>query len=378
MTKRTGVAVMLVVLAGCTGSGRQADSSPASPTIRTPPATHTPTSAAETHGSGHAAKELDSPGARVDWVVYAGHDHAVAGWDICPTDATVTGPCARLWTQTADGWATSVVKRPLNVPTGSVTSNGSVALWFGPKALEILDAAGRARSVPTSLRPRPAGPGATIFGSGWSHVGVETDLWAYHRLLGRANPLPPTPHITTRFSAALAPDGRLWVEGWGSKQQVWVAWTDDGGDTWTEHLVTRSGYPGGVTVGSGGQVAAFAWVAPNDTPRSASVITYDNGATWKPYSRSDGPQWVSSEGIVGGSSGVATMPDGTIFVADHSTHALWTSKGDWQEFRQVPEVGSVDWVQTNGSLLWAGHDARGKRIVVSADAGHSWQYVTPG
>ena len=99
MTKRTGVAVMLVVLAGCTGSGRQPDSSPASPTIRTPSATHTPTSAAETQGSGHVAKELDSPGARVGWVVYAGHDRAVAGWDICPTDATVTGPlCTAVYT----------------------------------------------------------------------------------------------------------------------------------------------------------------------------------------------------------------------------------------------------------------------------------------
>ena len=333
----------------------------------------------DNRGSGHVAKELDSPGARVGWVVYAGEDRGVAGWDICPTDPTQIGPCARLCTQTADGWATSVVIKPAGDAV-AVDSSSRYALFAvqGPKALEILDADGGSRTVPTSLRPRPAGPGAAIFGSGWSHVGVETDLWAYHRLHGRAYPLPPTPHITTRFSAAWGPDGRLWVEGWGSKQQVWVAWSDTGGDTWTEHLVTRSGYPGGVAVGSGGQVAAFAWVAPNDRPRSASVITYDNGAIWKPYSRSDGPQWVSSEGIVGGSSGVATLADGTIFVADHSTKTLWTSKGHWQEFHQVPEVGSVDWVQTNGTLLWAGHDVGGKRIVVSADQGHSWQHVAPG
>jgi hypothetical protein len=62
---------------------------------------------------------------------------------------------------------------------------------------------------------------------------------------------------------------------------------------------------------------------------------------------------------------------------DDGTHLLWTATGDWQQFHQVVTTGAVTWVQSNGTLVWAGSEQR-QQIVVSSDAGQSWQRLSPG
>ena len=319
---------------------------------------------------GQHTNRIAGPGVRVGWVAYAGAHQAVASWDICSTNPTNYGPCGHAFLQTHDGWATSDVGDARSSGQGSVTSDGSVALWNGTRKLQILDADGQTHQVHVTQTPSTAKLGQALFGTG-----AGFDLWVYNRSLNEAHPLPPTPHIGTRVSAVWAPDGRLWVEGWNPQQNVSVAWSDDGGSTWTEHLVAKSGYPGGVAAGSDRQVAAFAWTSRAAAPNT-SIITTDNGKTWAPFNRSYGPQVVDSEGIVGGTSGVATLPDGTIYVVDEHTHTLWTSTGNWHTFRRVPQAVPVDWVQANTDLVWAGH-TDGQRIVVSADNGESWQHVNP-
>jgi len=361
---------VVAMAAACTGGGH-----PTAPTVPTP---QPPSSVATAPSSpGPRAHELQGPNARIRWVLYAGPLHAVAGWDVCPVDPRSLGPCRSLWTQTHDGWASSVVRADPDGAIASLASDGTVALWAHRFRLALLDADGQTRRVRVVLRPRPARVDEPIFGSNLQTSRVATDLWAYDAAHNRAHPVPPAPHITTRFSAVRAPDGRLWVVGWGSRQNVWVAWSDDGGRTWTEHLVTRFGYSGGLALGAPGQVAVFARRADaTDKGRRRSAITYDNGRSWERLDLAEGPGWVGSEGIIGGPGGVATTDDGALFVVDFMTNTLWTSTGDWREFRRVPRAGRVGWIQSNGGLLWAGHT--GHRVRVSADGGRTWQGVVPG
>jgi hypothetical protein len=127
-----------------------------------------------------------------------------------------------------------------------------------------------------------------------------------------------------------------------------------------------------------GQVAAFAWTDAHasDSLTHGSMVTYDDGRTWQRFHLPDAPEWISSEGLVGGAAGVVTLANGTIFVVDSRSHSLWTASGDWQNFRKVSQAGEVGWVQSNGTLLWA--SLTDKQIVVSKDAGDSWQAVSPG
>ena len=317
---------------------------------------------------------------RLSSVAYAGPKRAVAGWELCPTNINLLGPCAGWSTGTRDGWASSrVTDSPRQWGfTGAVASDGSVALWLGPRKLLRLNRDGNLRPVEVRRVPRPAHRRAAIFGSSWSAAGMETDLWAYGPGAGVAYPVPPSERITMRFSAGWARDGRLWVQGWDQRNAVRVAWSDDGGKTWTERLVAADGYPGGLAIGPAGQVAAFAWNDPHatNTLTGGSIVTYDNGKTWQRFSVGKGPDWVSSEGIVGGPGGVATLTDGTIFLVDQHSHVLWRSAGSWQRFRRVHGVRRVDWVQTNGNLVWASHGR--KQIYVSSDEGEVWRLITPG
>jgi hypothetical protein len=317
-----------------------------------------------------AANRFAGGGVSVGWVVYVGTGQAVAEWNVCSTLATISGPCGHPLVQTHDGWVTSTLISAHSAAQGSVTSDGSIALVDGTRQLSIVDPDGQTHRAQVVPRPSPAASGQALFGSGG-----RFDLWAYDPSLNRAHPIPVTPGITSRVSAVWAPDGRLWVEGWDAQGNVSIAWSGNGGSTWSEHLVAPSSYPGGVQVGSDGQVAAFAWTSQGATSNT-SLISTDNGLTWEPFDRSNGPQVVDSEGIVGGANDVVTLADGTIFVVDEHTHTLWTSTGDWQRFRRVPEAGPVDWVQANADLLWVGHDGS-QRIVVSSDKGKSWQRVNP-
>ncbi|MGH3471086.1 MAG: sialidase family protein [Nocardioidaceae bacterium] len=309
------------------------------------------------------------------WVAYASAEQAVAGWQVCPTDPESLGPCELVSTRTGDGWVSSST-RPSGHLQASITSNGYVALWSRPRGLRLLDAAGTIARVGVDARPEPAGRFEPVFGSGWVGPGVETDLWAYDRIHHVARPVPPTPQIKSRPSAVRTRGGRLWVEGWGTHLQVWVAWTDDGGATWTEHRLTRSGYPGGLAVAPGGQVAAFAWNDHAASLRGASQISRDNGATWARFHLAVGPTRIDSEGIPGGPSAVTRLTRRTIFVVDAATHTLWTSTGDWSSFHQVPRAGRVSWVQSNHGLLWAGgHD--NQHIELSTDYGRTWHAIQP-
>jgi hypothetical protein len=322
--------------------------------------------------------ELRGPNVRLDWVAYAGADQGVASWVICPINAASLGPCASRSVRTRDGWGSSAPVSELIGDAASATTDGSVAWWFGPKNLGLLEADGLMRRIRVSRQPQPAADDAAIFGSSWSTLGVETDLWALAAGTRVAHPVPASEHIETRFSAIRAGGGRLWVQGWDENQDVWVAWSDDGGLTWSERLVASRGYPGGLALGSNGQVAAFAWndVHATNTLTGGSILTYNNGRTWTRFHLPSGPEWVTSESLVGGPGGVATMPDGTIFVVDQQNRRLWTSTGDWQTFRQLPGLGRVDWIQSNGSILWAGHGP--KQILVSHDEGDTWATISPG
>jgi hypothetical protein len=343
-----------------------------------------PPSGSETPALESLPLALRGSGAGVEWVVYASDRAAAAGWELCPEPepggSPLLGPCATDLTRTRDGWATGRLSHSWSEPVGAVASSGQVVLFFGARHAEVLTPSGATTPIQLDERAAPAHPSESLFGTLTSLGSGLGDLWAYDAQTGRAHPVPLTPGITTRYAARWDTSGRLWVEGWDAGQQVRVAWSDDGGATWTDHLVSAgNSYPGGLAVGSTGEVAAFAWAgAHENTIHSTSVVSRDHGATWQPFDRGDGPRWVSSEQYVGAAAGVAQLPNGRIFVVDSATNTLWTATGDWHHFTVVPTPVKVSAVQTSGRLVWALDANDRKLIVVSSDHGARWRTVAPG
>lgn len=315
--------------------------------------------------------------ATMGWAMYADAHHAAAGW-VLPRSPGSLGPDAVVSTRTEDGWVTA--GRLDRADEASMTSDGQVAWWTGFRRLATMDRDGTVRHYPALAEPAPAPRGATWVGSPWSTLGVETDLWWLAPGTEELRPVPPSAHVTTRFSAVRDADGRLWVQGWGAHTDVWLAWTDDGGATWTEHRMARRAYPGGLAVGADGQVAAFGWDSPGSHGVDGrSVITRDRGRSWQPFARRTGPQWVAHEDPPGTAGAVTTLPDGSLYVVEtvgfDGRHRLWRATGDWTDLHPVDLPGGLTWIQSNGDLIWGGRGTRD--VVLSTDAGTTWHTVSP-
>jgi hypothetical protein len=381
-----GLCATLALLSACTDGSEpdRSDRSTSAPTASAgadlseppPPSSPSPSGLARMPGTdGGGRPELGHRGSELAWVVYADPDVAVAGWRVCGTDPSSAGPCADLLTRTDDGWATST-SRYRHGGSALLTSDGRVATWPRPRLIAVSDNRGNVQRF-TALGPaEPASPSAALVGSPGGF-----DLWAFDESTRAAHPVPMSPHISARYAAVRDATGRLWVQGWGADTSLWVAWTDDGGATWTEHRTLRQGYPGGLAVGHAGHVVAWGWNAPDHHHVvGRSVITRDAGTTWQPFARRHGPDWVDTEAPIGGPGSVTITPNGTLYVVEAvghvgAAHRLWTATGDWSNLHQLPKQDAVDWIQSNGDLLWGGHSNRD--ILISHDAGQSWNLVSP-
>jgi hypothetical protein len=315
--------------------------------------------------------------ARLDWAMYADPDHAAAGWTL-PRSPGSLGPDAVVATRTTDGWVTSAGLG--RAESATMASDGRVAWWTGFRRLATMDRSGTIRHYPAIAKPAPAPEGATWVGSSWMTLGVETDLWWIDPGTHVVRPVPSSAHLTQRFAAVRDAGGRIWVQGWDDDTNVWLAWTDDGGARWTERLMARHAYPGGIAVGRDGQVAAFGWTSPgSDHVVGRSIITRDGGGTWQPFARGAGPQWVHHEGTAGSAAAVTTLPDGTLYVVETigagDRGRLWRASGDWTDLHRVQVPGGLTWLQSNGDLIWGGRATRD--VVISRDAGRTWHTVSP-
>jgi hypothetical protein len=373
--------IAVLLLSGCTAADPDQDEAGAThdpdPSTRGSPSSTpvAPISPEVLPGTAGGPKSVAD--GSLEWVLYADARHARAGWAL-PRPVGSLGPTATQGIVTDDGWVTSTRWR-YDSPA-VLSSDGRIGWWTGPRRVALADARGRTVRYSGARTSAPTPPGATLVGSSWS----TGDLWWIDTAHGLARPVPPTPHILERNAAPRAPDGRLWVAGWDGRTRVWVGWSDDGGASWTEHLISKKQiYPGGIAIGRSGQVVVFATETQDrHHPRSISVVTRDGGRTWQPFARKHGPQWVSDEGSPGQTGRVTVLPDGTLYVVAIDRRSdgtdpgvLWTATGDWSDLHRAEGMPGVNWVDSNDDLVWAGLDDH--RILISDDAGRTWHTVSP-
>ncbi len=325
---------------------------------------------------------------RLDRVVFLSRDVAYASWALAPASPGSGGPLAWATTSTRDGWGHSRTLPRADLPgraTPLLSSDGSVASWSEHAFhLTLIDVAGSRQDVEVARTVRPAPPSAILVGSGWQISGLPTGLWWWRPGSATVYAVPASPHLSLNRTFALrSVAGRMWVEGWGPGQSVWVAWTDDGGAHWREHRVARRAYPGGIVV-SGDIVGVLARRSHGDVSVAADLLSTDGGATWRRW-RADGlPVRTWAAGEIGGPSGAYTTPRGRAFIVDVGAQRLLRAEpGAWDRFDPVPGVDPVSWVMGNGDLVWAGgaqdEDPAGPHLIhVSDDGGVTWDVVRVG
>lgn len=371
------VAAATLAVAGCDGTS----TSPPRPD----PVPRASGSAGVTPGPGSHLHQVNG---RLDRVVFLSRDVAYASWVLAPASPGIGGPLAWATTGTRDGWGHSRQLPSADLlgrATPLLSSDGSVASWSGhPFHLTLIDAHGGRLVVDVARTVRPAPRSAILVGSGWQISGLPTGLWWWRPGSHLAYAVPASPHLSlNRTVAVRSADGRIWVQGWGPGQSVWVASTEDGGAHWREQRVTRRGYPGGIVV-SGDVVGVLAWRSHGDEPMAADLLSTNGGATWRRW-RADGlPVRTWAEGDVGGPAGAYTTPKGRALIVDAGAQRLLRAEpGAWDSFDPVPGIGPVSWVMGNGDLVWAGgaedEDPRGPHLIhVSDDGGLTWDAVRVG
>lgn len=371
------VGAVALALTGCdSGPSPTSESSLSTPGAATGGVTSRPTG---------DPRQIDG---RLDRVVFLDKDVAYASWVLTPPAPGVGGPLAWATTRTRDGWGHSRrLGRAdlLGRATPLLSSDGSVASWSDhPFHLTMVDPPGRRQVVRVARFVRPAPRSAILVGSGWQISGLPSGLWWWRPGSRMAYAVPASPHLgLNRTVAVVAASGRIWVQGWGPGQSVWLAWTDDGGAHWREHRVARRGYPGGILV-SADVVGVLAWRSHGDVPVAADLVSVDGGATWQPWQAHGLPARTWSEGDVGGPAGAYATPEGRAMVVDVTSQRLLVAEpGSWDRFDPAPGVGRVSWVMGNGDLVWAGgaeaEDPAGPHLIhVSDDGGLSWDAVRVG
>ncbi len=264
-----------------------------------------------------------------------------------------------VWTRTSNGWATGQILHPENGPTGSVGSNGNVILSYGPRA-DLLNTDGSSKPINVDGHAAPAQAGDALYGSNISFGPDRAgDLLAYNPTTNRAAPVPATPTIVTRYAARWGPDGRLWVEGWSSDQQVVVAWSDDGGTSWTSHVMSSgNSYPGdspSAAARSPPSLGQATTRARSATPASSATIKDTPGS---PSIDPTNPNGSSPKGT--SAARQATRSSRTVRSCSSTAGPIHSGQppATGCPSHQIPTPVPVSAVQTNGNLIWA---ARGRQ-----------------